>query len=70
MVGRIRSRILQVLRSDEAVELQEEPEDRAALQQVRGAQGRVENLQNPETKKLDFSLLWFAQLISLSKAAA
>jgi hypothetical protein len=30
----------------------------------------VENLQNPETKKLDFSVLWFAQLISLSKAAA
>ena len=50
---RVRAGVLQVLGPDQVVVVQEEPEDRAAVQQVRGAQGRVENLQNSQTKKLN-----------------
>ena len=55
VVGRIRSGLLQVLRPHQVVQLQEKPEDRAPLQQVRGTQGRLENFQNSKTKKLKTS---------------
>ena len=58
VVGRIRPGLLQVLRPHQIVELQEEPEDRAPLQQVRGTQGRLENFKNPKTKKLKTSLFF------------
>ena len=54
VAGRVRAGLLQVLRPDQVVHVQEEPEDRAALQQVRGAQGRVENFKNSKAKELKF----------------
>ena len=52
VAGGVRARVLQDVRPDEAVQLQEEPEDRAAVQQVRGEQGRLEDLQDEEEEEL------------------
>lgn len=51
MAGRIRACLLQVLRPYKVVEIQEEPETGAALQQVRGAQ-RVENIKSSQKEEL------------------
>jgi hypothetical protein len=52
VVGRVRPGLLQVFGPHEDVDLQEEPENRAVVQQVRGTQGSLANLENQETKKL------------------
>ena len=69
VVGGVRAGVLQDVGPDEAVQLQEEPAHRAALQQVRGEQGRLEDLQDQEEEELRSSSLLYAASTDLIKSS-
>ena len=52
VVGRVCSRIFPILRPNQTIQIQADPEDRAPPQQIRGTE-RLENLTNKKTTKLN-----------------
>ena len=69
VAGGVRAGVLQDVGPDQAVQLQEEPAHRAALQQVRGEQGRLEDLQDQEEEELRLSCLLYAASTDLIKSS-